>query len=392
MKRKRSLLLSSLFVLALAVVFAVSKPVQAKKVTRYLQTSSKEYRYDGGKNKKLVYKSSHKYDKNANVIAETYTSYYDSKKGKTNKYKYVYKKDQLIKSYNNNKLDTQYTYDKKGNATTIKHYKKGKLDYVETNTYKNGKIAKSVSKRGNTIISESTCYSNGKLKTMYWAFDDGARDEYNYAQSGAYTCRSYDAQGRLIAEGSYDKNGSGTWTDYSYSESGERLSNGVNVSKVTYEKGKLKRRENTYSYTPNSRVSYNTAYSTSTVTEYYTSGYREGCKKSEKYTSSEGYSWEIDYTYKADSTGKNVAVMIGKYAGSNDMAYMSKYTYKKFTVTEKQEIDLSTKSIAMNIMYFIVMLFSFVGNLFDISLSNKYSEYIEAMDSIYLQRPWMIIL
>lgn len=290
--------------------------------------------YEESKNKKLVYKSSHKYDKNANVIAETHTSYYDSKKGKTNKYKYVYKKDQLIKSYNN-KLDTQYTYDKKGNATTIKHYKMGKLDYVETNTYKNGKIAKSVSKRGNTIISESTCYSNGKLKTMYWAFDDGARDEYNYAQSGAYTCRSYDAQGRLIAESSYDKDGSGTWTDYSYSESGERLSNGVNVSKVTYEKGKLKRRENTYSYASNSRVSYNTAYSTSTVTEYFTSGYREGCKKSEKYTSSEGYSWEIDYTYKADSTGKNVAVMIGKYAGSNDMAYMSKYTYKKFTVTEK---------------------------------------------------------
>ena len=31
----------------------------------------------------------------------------------------------------------------------------------------------------------------------------------------------------------------------------------------------------------------------------------------------------------------------------------------------------------MNIMYFTVMLFSFVGNLFDISISNKYSEYID---------------
>ena len=114
MKRKRSLLLISLMLFAFAMVLTASKPVQAKKVTTYVETSSKEYHeYDS--KFQLMWKTTSKYDKNGNQIAYSSTNYYSSRKGKTTKYKYVYKKNLLQKSTCNGKLDSKYTYDKKGN-------------------------------------------------------------------------------------------------------------------------------------------------------------------------------------------------------------------------------------------------------------------------------------
>ena len=109
---------------AFAMVLTASKPVQAKKVTTYVQTSSKEY-HDYDSKFQLMRKTTSKYDKNGNRIAYSSTDYYSSRKGKTTKYKYVYKKNLVQKEYCNNKLITQYSYDKKGNVLKYKYYNNG---------------------------------------------------------------------------------------------------------------------------------------------------------------------------------------------------------------------------------------------------------------------------
>lgn len=216
MKRKRSLLLSSLMLFAFAMVLTASKPVQAKKVTTYVQTSSKEY-HDYDSKFQLMWKTTSKYDKNGNRIAYSSTDYYSSRKGKTTKYKYVYKKNLVQKEYCNNKLITQYSYDKKGNVLKYKYYNNGKLTGVSTNTYKKGKLVSSVTKKGKRKTNETTYYSNGNAKQIIW----------------------YDEQERVASKASYNKNGNGSTTYYRYDENGTQIVEGTTTYKVTYKKGVL---------------------------------------------------------------------------------------------------------------------------------------------------------
>lgn len=331
MKKKKSLLLGGLMLFAFAMVLTVGKPVQAKKVTQYVETSSKEYRYYIGK-MKLAWKSSTKYDKAGHVIENSSTDYYNSKKGKTNKYKYVYKKDLLQKSTVNGKLDVKYSYDKKGNLITSKQYDKGKYRSTTTYSYKKGKLASAVTKEGKRVTSEWTCYSNGNLKsrTIFW--EDGSKLVQEYKRSGAYTEMQYDSQNRVISEGSYDSKGSGFTTDYRYDQDGNKTKSNYSTCKYTYKKGVMA--TSTYtseSYGDNGEVSY----SNKTVNEYYTSGYRSGWPKTEQRTESDGTVTGTNYSYKKDSSGKNVAVQIGKDMTSKTTIFKITYTYKKITTTVK---------------------------------------------------------
>lgn len=310
MKRKRSLLLSSLMLFAFVMVLTASKPVQAKKVTTYVQTSSKEYRnYDS--KFQLMWKTTSKYDKNGNQIAYSSTNYYSSRKGKTTKYKYVYKKNLVQKEYCNNKLNRKYSYDKKGNILKYKYYNNGKLTGVSTNTYKKGKLVSSVTKKGKRKTNESTYYSNGKVKQFIW----------------------YDEEGRVESKVSYNKNGNGSTTYYRYDENGTQIVQGTSTNKVTYKKGVLVKSDTTdvwYGYDENEEAS-----TTKYQFTYYASGYRSGWVKTERYTSSDGTVTGTDYSYKADSTGKNVAVQTGKDMKSKKVVSKCKYTYKKITTTVK---------------------------------------------------------
>ena len=310
MKRKRSLLLSSLMLFAFAMVLIASKPVQAKKVTTYVQTSSKEYRnYDS--KFQLMWKTTSKYDKNGNQIAYSSTDYYSSRKGKTTKYKYVYKKNLVQKEYCNNKLNRKYSYDKKGNILKYKYYNNGKLTEVSTNTYKKGKMVSSVTKKGKRKTNESTYYSNGNVKQSIW----------------------YDEQERVASKASYNKNGNGSTIYYRYDENGTQIVEGTTTYKVTYKKGVLVKSDTTdvwYGYDENEEAS-----TTKYQFTYYTSGYRSGWIKTERHTFSDGTVTGTDYSYKADSTGKNVAVQTEKDMKSKKLVSKCKYTYKKFTVTEK---------------------------------------------------------
>ena len=310
MKRKRSLLLSSLMLFAFAMVLTASKPVQAKKVTTYVQTSSKEYRYYDSKFQ-LMRKTTSKYDKNGNQIAHSSTDYYSSRKGKTTKYKYVYKKNLVQKEYYNNKLATQYSYDKKGNVLKYKYYNNGKLTGVSTNTYKKGKMVSSVTKKGKRKTNETTYYSNGNAKQIIW----------------------YDEQERVDSKASYNKNGNGSRTYYRYDENGTQIVEGTTTYKVTYKKGVLVKSDTTdvwYGYDENEEAS-----TIKYQFTYYTSGYRSGWVKTERHTFSDGTVIGTDYSYKADSTGKNVAVQTEKDMKSKKVVSKCKYTYKKFMVTEK---------------------------------------------------------
>lgn len=310
MKRKRSLLLSSLMLFAFAMVLTASKPVQAKKVTTYVQTSSKEYRnYDS--KFQLMWKTTSKYDKNGNQIAHSSTDYYSSRKGKTTKYKYVYKKNLVQKEYYNNKLATQYSYDKKGNVLKYKYYNNGKLTGVSTNTYKKGKLVSSVTKEGKRKTNETTYYSNGNAKQIIW----------------------YDEQERVDSKASYNKNGNGSRTYYRYDENGTQIVEGTTTYKVTYKKGVLVKSDTTdvwYGYDENEEAS-----TTKYQFTYYTSGYRSGWVKTERHTFSDGTVAGTDYSYKADSTGKNVAVQTEKDMKSKKVVSKCKYTYKKITTTVK---------------------------------------------------------
>lgn len=310
MKRKRSLLLSSLMLFAFAMVLTASKPVQAKKVTTYVQTSSKEY-HDYDSKFQLMWKTTSKYDKNGNRIAYSSTDYYSSRKGKTTKYKYVYKKNLVQKEYCNNKLITQYSYDKKGNVLKYKYYNNGKLTGVSTNTYKKGKLVSSVTKKGKRKTNETTYYSNGNAKQIIW----------------------YDEQERVASKASYNKNGNGSTTYYRYDENGTQIVEGTTTYKVTYKKGVLVKSDTTdvwYGYDENEEAS-----TTKYQFTYYTSGYRSGWVKTERNTFSDGTVTGTDYSYKADSTGKNVAVQTGKDMKSKKVVSKCKYTYKKITTTVK---------------------------------------------------------
>ncbi len=310
MKRKRSLLLSSLMLLAFAMVLTAGKPVWAKKVTTYVETSSKEYHeYDS--KFQLMWKTTSKYDKNGNQIAYSSTDYYSSRKGKTTKYKYVYKKNLVQKEYCNNKLTTQYSYDKKGNVLKYKYYNNGKLTGVSTNTYKKGKLVSSVTKKGKRKTNETTYYSNGNAKQIIW----------------------YDEQERVASKASYNKNGNGSTTYYRYDENGTQIVEGTTTYKVTYKKGVLVKSDTTdvwYGYDENEEAS-----TTKYQFTYYTSGYRSGWIKTERHTFSDGTVTGTDYSYKADSTGKNVAVQTGKDMKSKKVVSKCKYTYKKITTTVK---------------------------------------------------------
>lgn len=330
MKRKRSLLLSSLMLFAFAMVLTASKPVQAKKVTTYVETSSKEYHeYDS--KFQLMWKTTSKYDKNGNRIAYSTTDYYSSRKGKTTKFKYVYKKNLLQKSTCNGKLDSKYTYDKKGNILTYKSYEKGKLSWTTTNTYKKGKIVSSISKRGNKVIDESTYYSKGSIKSSIGYGDNGEKTVYEYKRSGAYKYRRYDSEGRIVEEGSYDNKGNGSGVGYRYNESGEKVKVYEYKDKSVYKKGVTTKTEYTHiDYDDNGE-----AHTYKNIREYYTSGYRSGWVKTERNTYSDGTVTGTDYSYKADSTGKNVAVQTGKDMKSKKVESKCKYTYKKITTTVK---------------------------------------------------------
>ena len=331
MKKKKSLLLSGLMLFAFAMVLTVGKPVQAKKVTLYVQTSSKEYRYYSGK-MKLVWKSSTKYDKAGHDIEYSYTDYDNSKKGKKTKNKYVYKKDLLQKSTVNGKLDAKYSYDKKGNLITCKNYYKGKYRSTTTYSYKKGKLASSVTKEGKRVTSECTYYSNGNLKSWTTFWEDGSKHVSEYKRSGAYTEMRYDSQNRVIGEGSYDSKGSGFTTDYNYDQDGNKTKSYYYTRKCTYKKGVIATSTATYEYYRDNGEVY---YSNKTVDEYYTSGYRSGWPKTERQTESDGTVTGTNYSYKKDSSGKNVAVQIGKDMTSKKTTSKITYTYKKITTTVK---------------------------------------------------------
>lgn len=262
-------------------------------------------------------------------MKEKYVSYYEGKKGETEAYKYSYKGYRLDKIYMNNKLSDKYTYNSKGNVSKIQSYEKGKLKSVTTYTYKNNKLSKRVTKEGKKKTNEATYYMNGSIKTDIWWDLDGGRTEYKYTSDGAYKGKEYDSENKLMREFSFDKKGNGTSESYRY-EDGKRVLEFSSVTKKTYKNGVCAKEECTYT-----SWYYGTSYSSKSIYEYYTSGYRKECQKLYKNVDAEGniVSGRI-YNYKPDSTGKNVAVRTSCDIVSNEPLDEMISTYKKITITE----------------------------------------------------------